>query len=285
MSCVYGCLPGNYNWNIIFRGNDRSIELELRDVSRALDGTYRLNPQCPSVQQWSGGGDPYWPQRREEIITQQKCDMIKEALRNGVSRWIDNAIKYIETKDITNEYKQQFPQMYNYLTDKNSIPYEIMVDIIHYKIVETIQTCEKSKEVTEKYKTFEDKQKELAKKWIEKYKKMDYDYNRLFLEIEKSHMKSKELYQEYITLKNLKRDYNKNNYLYDILYDNNEISLRSNAERIIRMRNTNELKFLQYFTLEKVLYIVNLIKNPIKKNPICIGENIEIEFFETETLH
>jgi hypothetical protein len=165
--------------------------------------------------------------------------------------------------------------MYNYLTDRNNIPYESMKRI-HYEIVETITKCEESKEVIEKKKIFKDNQKELAKKWIEKYKKMDYDCNILFLEIEKSHMKSRELYEEYFTLKNFKRDYNKNNKLYNILYNNSNsknIFLISDAHRILNMGN--ELDFLDYLTVEKIKYINNLIK---KANPICIGENIEIDF-------
>jgi hypothetical protein len=156
MSYLYESLPNCYNWDIIFRGyNKNEIELELNHVSKSLDGTYRLNPSNPYVQHWSGGGDPYWPQKREEIITEQKCRMVQEAFRNGVLRWINNALKYIETKDITNEYKQQFPQMYNYLTDINIIPYEKMTEQIHYKIVETIKKCEESKEVIEKRTKFE----------------------------------------------------------------------------------------------------------------------------------
>ena len=276
MSCVYGCLPGNYNWNIIFCGKDRyEIELEVKRLGEALDGTYRLNPTNPSVQHWSGGGDPNWPKRREEIITEQKCLMVQMALNGFVSRWIDNAIKYIENNNITNEYKQQFPQMYNYLTDKNSIPYEKM-NRIHYEIVETIEKCEESKEVIEKKKRFDDSQMELAKKWIEFWKKKDYECNILFLEIEKNHMKSRELYEEYFTLKNLKQDYNKNNNLYDILYNNSNtrnIFLISDVKRIMNMRS--ELRFLEYLTNEKINHIKNLIK---KTNPICIGEKIEIDF-------
>ena len=275
MGCIYGCLPDNYNWNIIFRGYDRAIELELKYVSESLDGTYRLNPSNPSVMYWSGGGNPYWPQEREKIIIEQKNKMVQEALRNGVSRWINNAVKYLNSKDITNEYKEQFPQMYNYLTDRNNIPYE-SIQRIHYEIVETITKCEKSKEVIEKIKKIEDNEKELAKKIIENYKKRDYYCNNLFLEIEKSHTKSRELYEEYFTLKKFKRDYNKNNKLYDILYDNSNsknIFLISNAHRIINMGS--ELKFLEYLTLEKIKYINNLIK---KANPICIGEKIEINF-------
>lgn len=151
MGCIYGCLPDNYNWNIIFRGYDRAIELELKYVSESLDGTYTLNPNNPTVQHWSGGGDPYWPQKREKIIIEQKNKMVQDALRNGVSRWINNAVKYLNSKDITNEYKEQFPQMYNYLTDRNNIPYE-SIQRIHYEIVETITKCEKSKEVIEKIK-------------------------------------------------------------------------------------------------------------------------------------
>ena len=103
ISCVYGCLPGNYNWDIIFRGwvlgEGSEPELELKRVGEALDGTYRLNPSNPYVQCWSGDpGDPYWPQKREEIIIETKCRMVKDALRFGVSRWIDNAIKYLNTK-------------------------------------------------------------------------------------------------------------------------------------------------------------------------------------------
>jgi hypothetical protein len=82
-------------------------QLELNAVYKSLDGTYRLNPSNPSVQQWSGGGDPYWPQRREEIISEEKRKMVQEALRSGLSRWIDNAVKYLNSKDITNEYKEQ----------------------------------------------------------------------------------------------------------------------------------------------------------------------------------
>ena len=72
-TCVYRCLPGCYNWNIIFRGggsftDDDDIVLELKRVSKALDGTYSLNPISPTEQTWSGGGDPYWPQRREELV-------------------------------------------------------------------------------------------------------------------------------------------------------------------------------------------------------------------------
>lgn len=279
ISCVYGCLPGNYNWDIIFRGwvlgEGSYPELELKRVGEALDGTYRLNPSNPCVQHWSGGGDPYWPQKREEIIIEQKNKMVQEALRNGVSRWIDNAVKYLNSKDnITNEYKEQFPQMYNYLTDRNNIPYELMKRI-HYEIVETITKCEKSKQVIEKIKKIEDNEKEIAKKIIENYKKRDYYCNNLFLEIEKSHMKSRELYEEYFTLKNFKRDYNKNNILYAILYDNLDIFLIANAKQIMSMRNTSELKFLEYLTVEKIKYINNLIK---KTNPICIGKKIEIDF-------
>ena len=63
--------------------------------------------------------------------------MITKALRDGVSRWIGNAVKYLNSKDITNEYEVQFPEMYNYLTYNNNIPYERMKRI-HYEIVETI---------------------------------------------------------------------------------------------------------------------------------------------------
>ena len=141
-TCVYRCLPGCYNWNIIFRGggsftDDDDIVLELKRVSKALDGTYSLNPISPTEQTWSGGGDPYWPQRREELVNSAKIMMITKALRDGVSRWIGNAVKYLNSKDITNEYEVQFPEMYNYLTYNNNIPYERMKRI-HYEIVETI---------------------------------------------------------------------------------------------------------------------------------------------------
>ena len=106
-------LPGHYKWHIIFNVMDSELELELERVYKSLDGTYRLNPINPFVQCWSGGGDKEWPKRREEIIIEQKCGMVQEALRSGVSRWIDNAVKYLNSKDITNEYKEQFPQMYN----------------------------------------------------------------------------------------------------------------------------------------------------------------------------
>ena len=165
------------------------------------------------------------------------------------------------------------------MTYNNNIPYERMKRI-HYEIVETITKCEESKEVIEKQKIYEDKQKELANKWIKKYKNLDYHCNILFLEIEKSHMKSRELYEEYFTLKKFKRDYNKNNKLYDILYDNLDICLISNAKQILRMRNTSELRFLEYLNNEKkIRYIKNLIK---KTNPICIEEKIEIDFYTLE---
>ena len=89
-------------------------------------------------------------------------------------------------------------------------------------------------------------------------------------------MKSRELYEEYFTLTNFKQDYNKNNKLYDILYDNLDICLIYNAKQILRMRNTSELRFLEYLNNEKkIRYIKNLIK---KTNPICIEEKIEIDF-------
>jgi hypothetical protein len=278
MSTLYKHLPGHYNWNIIFNGKEDS-EVELNNVYKSLDGTYTLNPSNPSVQHWSGGGDNDWPRKREIIITEQKKRMVQDALRNGVSRWIDNAVRYINSKDITNEYKGQFPQMYNYLTDRNNIPYESMKRI-HYEIVETITKCEESKEVIDKNDKNEAQQKKIAKSWIEYYKKKDYDCNIFFLEIEKNHMKSRELYEEYFTLKNFKQEYNKYNKLYDILYNNNnsDIFLVYNAKKIQNMRGTSELSFLEYLSIEKIQYIKNLIK---VSNPISfIGDKIEIEFEE-----
>ena len=277
MSTLYGHLPGDYNWYIIF--NSMDSELELNSVYKSLDGTYRLNPSNPSVQHWSGGGDNDWPKKRENIIIEQKYVMVKEALRNGVSRWIDNAVKYLNSKDITNEYKEQFPQMYNYLTDRNNIPYESMKRI-HYEIVETITNCEESKEVIDKNDKNEAHQKKIAMSWIKYYKKKDYECNIFFLEIEKNHMKSRELYEEYFTLKNFKQEYNKYNKLYNILYNNNksDIFLVYDAKKIKNMCGTSELRFLEYFSFEKIQYIKNLIKvaNPIS----CIGDKIEIEFEE-----
>ena len=277
MSTLYRHLPGDYNWYIIFNGMDS--ELELNDVYKSLDGTYRLNPSNPSVQHWSGGGDNDWPKKRENIIIEQKYVMVKEALRNGVSRWIDNAVKYLNSKDITNEYKEQFPQMYNYLTDRNNIPYESMKRI-HYEIVETITKCEESKEVIDKNDKNEAHQKKIAMSWIEYYKKKDYECNIFFLEIEKNHMKSRGLYEEYFTLKNFKQEYNKYNKLYNILYNNNksDIFLVYDAKKIQNMRGTSELRFLEYLSIEKIQYIKNLIK---VSNPISfIGDKIEIEFEE-----
>jgi hypothetical protein len=277
MSTLYRHLPGHYNWYIIFKGKDS--ELELNDVYKSLDGTYRLNPSNPSVQHWSGGGDNDWPKKKENIIIEEKNKMVQEALRLGVSRWIDNAVKYLNSKDITNEYKEQFPQMYNYLTDRNNIPYESMKRI-NYEIVETITKCEESKEVIDKNDKNEAQQKKIAKSWIEYYKKKDYDCNIFFLEIEKNHMKSRELYEEYFTLKNFKQEYNKYNKLYDILYNNNnsDIFLVYNAKKIQNMRGTSELSFLEYLNIEKIQYIKNLIK---VANPISfIGDKIEIEFEE-----
>jgi hypothetical protein len=258
---------------------DSKLELELERVYKSLDGAYRLNPINPSVQHWSGGGDPYWPKTRENIIIQEKYRMVQQALNSGVSRWIDNAVKYLNSKDITNEYKEQFPQMYNYLTDRNNIPYESM-ERIHYEIVETITKCEESKEVIDKNDKKETEQKKIAKSWIEHYKKLDYDCNIFFLEIEKNHMKSKELYEEYFILKNLKQEYNKNNRLYNILYNNveSDVFLVHSAKTIINMRKTSELRFLEYLSNEKIQYIKKLIKGA---NPIsCIGDKIEIEFKE-----
>lgn len=254
-------------------------ELELERVYKSLDGTYSLNPSNPSLQHWSGGYDKEWPKRREEIIIEQKCRMVQEALRSGVSRWIDNAVKYLNSKDITNEYKEQFPQMYNYLTDRNNIPYESMKRI-HYEIVETITKCEESKEVIDKNDKKETEQKKIAKSWIEHYKKLDYHCNMFFLEIEKNHMKSRELYEEYFTLKNFKQEYNKYNKLYDILYNNDEsdIFLVYNAKQIRTMQETRQLNFLEYLSNTKIQYIKNLIKG-IKPNS-CIGDKIEIEFEE-----
>lgn len=281
ITCVYGCLPGNYNWDIIFSGwvlgDGNDPELELKRVGEALDGTYRLNPTNPSVQHVSGMPDTTWPKRREEIITGWKCIMIKDALRSGVSRWIDNAVKYLNTKDISNEYKDQFPEMYNYLTDRNSIPYEKM-HRIHYEIVETITKCENSKEVQDKRERFKNEQKKRAKLLIEYYKKKDYYCNKFFLEIEKNNMKSRELYEEYNSLKIFKCDYNKNNKLYDILYNSTDIFLIGNAIRIRNMRGSSELRFLEYLTDEKVTYITNLIKNATPM--VCIEDKIKIEFEE-----
>jgi hypothetical protein len=260
---------------------DSELELELERVYKSLDGTYRLNPINPSVQCWSGGGDKEWSKRREEIIIEQKCGMVQEALRSGVSRWIDNAVKYLNSKDITNEYKEQFPQMYNYLTDRNNIPYESM-ERIHYKIVETITKCEESnKEVIDKYNKKETEQKKIAKSLIKYYKKKDYYCSKLFLVIEKNRMKSKELYEEYNILKNLKQEYDKNNRLYKILYNHNnfiiDFSLYDGLE-IKQMQGTRQLKFLEYLSNTKIQYIINLIKG--KKPIACIGDKIEIEFEE-----
>ena len=277
MSTLYRSLPGHYNWYIIFNSIDSEYELER--VCKSLDGTYRLNPNNPSVMHWSGGGDNDWPKKRENIIIEQKYAMVQEALRYGVSRWIDNAVKYLNSKDITNEYKEQFPQMYNYLTDRNNIPYESMKRI-HYEIVETITKCEESKEVIDKNDKKETEQKKIAKSWIEYYKKKDYDCNIFFLEIEKNHTKSRELYEEYFTLKNFKQEYNKYNKLYDILYNNNksDILLVYNAKQIRNMRETTELRFLEYLSDKKIQYIKNLIKGT---KPIsCIGDKIEIVFEE-----
>ena len=279
MSALYRHLPRDYNWHIIFNSIDSEYELELERVFKSLDGTSRLNPNNPSVMHWSGGSDNDWPKKRENIIIEQKYAMVQEALRYGVSRWIDNAVKYLNSKDINNEYKEQFPQMYNYLTDRNNIPYESMKRI-HYEIVETITKCEESKEVIDKKDKKETEQKKIAKLWIEHYKKLDYDCNMFFLEIEKNHMKSKELYEEYFILKNLKQEYNKNNRLYNILYnkDKSDLFLVYNAKQILNMRKTSELKFLEYLSNTKIQYIKNLIKG-IKPNS-CIGDKIEIEFEE-----
>jgi len=257
-----------------------NAKLELNDVYyKALNacyyGTNVLNPPIPPTNRFrldSAGGDNDWPQRREEIIAEEKRKMVKKALHYGVSRWIDNAVKYLNSKDITNEYKEQFPQMYNYLTDRNNIPYESMKRI-HYEIVETITKCEESKEVV-------DKQKKLVKPWIEHYKKLDYDCNIFFLEIEKNHMKSKELYEEYFILKNLKQEYNKNNRLYNILYNNveSDVFLVHSAKTIINMRKTSELRFLEYLSNEKIQYIKKLIKGATHIS--CIGDKIEIQFEE-----
>lgn len=271
MSALYGCLPRHYNWYIIFKGMDS--ELELNRVYKSLDGTYRLNPINPSVQICSKVSDNDLPKKREEIIIEQKYVMVQEALRNGVSRWIDNAVKYLNSKDITNEYKEQFPQMYNYLTDRNNIPYESMKRI-HYEIVETITKCEESKEVIDKNDKKETYRKKKAKSWIEHYKKLDYHCNMFFLEIEKNHMKSRELYEEYFTLKNFKQKYNEYNKLYDILYNNDEsdLFLVYNTKQILTMRGTIELKFLEYLSIEKIQYIKNLIIVANQKS--CIGDKI-----------
>ena len=287
MSTLYRHLPGDYNWYIIFNSIystkskffQCSHELELERVYKSLDGTYRLNPTNPSVMHVSGLVDNEWPKKREIIIIEQKYAMVQEALRSGVSRWIDNAVKYLNSKDITNEYKEQFPQMYNYLTDRNNIPYESM-GRIHYEIVETITKCEESKEVMEKKDKKETEQKKIAKSWIEHYKHADYHCNKFFLEIEKNHMKSRELYEEYFTLKNFKQEYNKCNKLYDILYnkDESDLFLVYNAKQILTMRGTIELRFLEYLNIKKIQYIKKLIKG---ENPIsCIGDKIEIEFEE-----
>jgi hypothetical protein len=92
-------------------------------------------------------------------------------------------------------------------------------------------------------------------------------------------MKSRELYEEYFTLKNFKKEYNKNNKLYDMLYHNHlEILLVSFARRIQSMRGTKELKFVEYLTAEKVQHVKNLIR---AANPITfIGDNIKIDFEE-----
>jgi hypothetical protein len=271
-------LPGNYNWYIIF--NNIDSELELERVYKSLDGTYRLNPINPSVMHVSGLSDNEWPKKRENIIIEEKYRMVQQALNSGVSRWIDNAVKYLNSKDIANEYKEQFPQMYNYLTDRNNIPYESM-ESIHYKIVETITKCEESKEVIEKYNKKETEQKKIAKSLIEYYKQKDYFCSKLFLIIEKNRMKSKELYEEYFILKNLKQEYNKNNRLYKILYNNNnfiiDLSLYDGLE-IKKMQGTRQLRFLEYLSNTKIQYIKNLIKGT---KPIsCIGDKIEIEFEE-----
>ena len=294
MSCVYRCLPGNYNWSIIFRGkNDDGILIELSSVSKELDGTYRLNPTCPSIQTWSGGGDPNWAKQRERIITETKTRMVKNALGNGVSRWINNAMDYLKINNIIDDYKEQFPQIYNYLIDINNIPYEKM-SRIHYDIVETITKCENSSQVKDKRKTKLDTEKIEAKKieakkieakkieakkWIDYYKNKDYECNMFFIEIEKNHTKSAELYDEYLILKNLKQSYNKYNLLYNILYRNSDkydIFIIGDAKKIISMRKTEELEFLEYLNSKKIKYIKSLLK----ANPLKIGDEIKIEFEE-----
>jgi hypothetical protein len=280
MSCVYGCLPGNYNWSIIFRGkNDDGICIELSNLSKELDGTYRLNPTCPSIQTYSGGGDPNWAKQRERIITETKTRMVKNALGNGVSRWINNAMDYLKINNIIDDYKEQFPQIYNYLIDRNNIPYEKM-SRIHYDIVETITKCENSSQVKDKRKTKLDTEKIEAKKWIDYYKKKDYECNMFFIEIEKNHTKSAELYDEYFILKNLKQSYNKYNLLYNILYRNSDkydIFIIGDAKKIISMRKTDELEFLEYLNSKKIQYIKSLL---LKANPLKIGDEIKIEFEE-----
>jgi hypothetical protein len=232
----------------------------FKRVTEALDGTYRLNPQNPSVMHCSGMPDTHWPLMRERIIEENKHRMAKDALLFGVSEWIDNAINYLNTKDIIDEYKQQFPEMYNYFIKQHTITYETM-KTIHNRIDQSIINCENSKEVKDKRKKIEDEKKEKAKLLIEYYRNKDYDCNILFLEIEKNYMKSRKLYEEYFTLKTFKEKYNKNNKLYNILYNNFEDHfLICNANLISSMHKTGELIFLQYLTVEKIKYIQNLIK-------------------------
>lgn len=293
MSCVYGCLPGDYNWSIIFRGeNDDGICIELSNISKELDGRDRLNPTCHSIQTCSGGGDPNWPKQRERIITETKTRMVKNALGRGVSRWINNAMDYLKINNIIDDYKEQFPQIYNYLIDRYNIPYEKM-SRIHYDIVETITKCENSSQVKnkrkierDKEKIERDKEKIEAKKWIDYYKKKDYKCNMFFIEIEKNHTKSAELFEEYHILKNLKQSYNKNNLLYSILYKKYDESddgfwtindIIRDARNILRMRKTKELEFLEYLNSKKIKYIKSLI---LKANPIKVGGEIKLEFEE-----
>ena len=117
---MYDCLDKRYNWDIIFgSGCDYSKRaqntLELENVSKSLDGTYLLNPICPSVQTWSGGGDPNWPKERERIINENKIRMAQNAMSNGVRKWCDNALNYLKKQDIVEDYKLQFPEIYNFI--------------------------------------------------------------------------------------------------------------------------------------------------------------------------
>jgi hypothetical protein len=269
------CLPPNCNWSIIFGSGAFWNTIELSDVSKELDGTYRLNPTNPSVMSWSGGGDQNWPKERERIITETKEIMVKNVLRAGVSRWISNAYKFLESKHIIEEYKEQFPQTYSYLIYEEQIPYEKM-NRIHYEIVGTITECINSKQVIDKKNQKEKEQIIKAKKIIDFYKKKDFECNKLFLEIELNYMKTPELYEKYFILKNLKNIYNPNNRVYDILYNTSisDIFITSYAKKLINMSKTNDIKFLEYLDKEKIKCIQDLLEKANPKNNLLNDKNV-----------
>jgi hypothetical protein len=289
------CLPPHYNWSIIFRGrSDNENKNELGNVGVALiNSTITTSAGIGSL---LGEGNCV-PKETRIIITKTKAEMVKDALRAGVSRWISNAYQFLESKHIIEEYKEQFPQMYSYLIYREQIPYEKMSNI-HYEIVETITECKnseqaidkknkKAKEQIIKAKTMidfnhyeivqdiiektENEQIIKAKKIIDFYKKKDFECNKLFLEIELNYMKTPELYEEYFILKNLKNLYNPNNRVYDILYNTNiydknicDIFITSYAKKLIKMQKTKDIRFLEYLDKEKINYIQDLLE---KANP------------------